>query len=53
MGRGGFGGSSDKVRAVKAKPRVANRALDATRLRTASILGSERYYTALKMADLT
>ena len=53
MGRGGFGSSSDRVRAVKAKPRVANRALDATRLRTASILGSERYYTALKMADLT
>ena len=50
MGRGGFGSSSDRVRAVKAKPRVANRALDATRLRTASILGSDRYCTALKMA---
>jgi hypothetical protein len=42
MGRGGFGSSSDRVRAVRAKPRVANRALEATRLRIASILGSDR-----------
>jgi hypothetical protein len=37
MGRGGFGSSSDRVRAVKERPRVANRALEATRLRRASI----------------
>jgi hypothetical protein len=40
MGRGGFGGSSDRVRGVKEKARAANKTLEATRLRTASILGS-------------
>ena len=37
MGRGGLGGSSDRMRAVEVNARVANRALEATRPRTASI----------------
>ena len=43
MGRGGFGASSDRVGAVREKPRVVSRALEATRHRTAaSILGSDK-----------
>ncbi len=38
MGRGGFGGSSDSLRAVYERPRVTNRALEAAQRRTASIL---------------
>ena len=38
MGRGGLGGSSDRMRGVEVNARAANRALEATQLRTASII---------------
>ena len=37
MGRGGLGGSSDRMRLVEVNARVANTALETTRPRTASI----------------
>lgn len=41
MGRGGFGGSSESLRAVDERPRVAKSVLEATRARIASILQSD------------
>lgn len=51
MGRGGFGGSSDSLRAVDERPRVAMRALEARRPRIASILQGDSTVNNARMIE--